>query len=165
MKQLLSGLCASALALSFAAASVAPANAAPIYVPKAEAASPAFDVETIQYRDNWDNDGWDNDGWYRRDNRRMIRKMRRGDNYAYHNGYRGYRDYRPGYKQHGDYWYPAAAFIAGALITGAIVNNSRRVDVNAHEDWCYDHYRSYREWDNTWKPIGAPRRQCNSPFD
>jgi hypothetical protein len=33
-----------------------------------------------------------------------------------------------------------------------------------HIDWCYDQYRSYREWDNSWKPLRGPRRECVSPF-
>ncbi len=36
--------------------------------------------------------------------------------------------------------------------------------VDAHIEWCYGQYRSYREWDNTWKPYRGPRRQCFSPF-
>ncbi|TIR42250.1 MAG: BA14K family protein, partial [Mesorhizobium sp.] len=30
--------------------------------------------------------------------------------------------------------------------------------------WCYDRYRSYRAWDNTFQPYGGPRQQCWSPF-
>lgn len=33
-----------------------------------------------------------------------------------------------------------------------------------HIDWCYGQYRSYREWDNSWKPLRGPRRQCISPW-
>lgn len=33
-----------------------------------------------------------------------------------------------------------------------------------HIDWCYDQYRSYREWDNSWKPLRGPRRECVSPY-
>ncbi|OHV90837.1 BA14K family protein [Mesorhizobium sp. ORS 3428] len=34
----------------------------------------------------------------------------------------------------------------------------------AHVRWCYDRYRSYRAWDNTFQPIYGPRRQCISPY-
>ena len=115
MKKLLSGLCASALALSFGVASVAPVNAAPVYVPQTVA--PAADVLNVQYRmrgDRWDGDRWDGDR-----NDRWRRVYRRGDGY-YLNGHRGYRYHRPGYRRYGEYWFPAAAFLAGALITGAI---------------------------------------------
>ena len=35
---------------------------------------------------------------------------------------------------------------------------------SAHVRWCYDRYRSYREWDNTFQPYNGPRRQCISPY-
>ena len=35
---------------------------------------------------------------------------------------------------------------------------------NAHVAWCYDRYRSYRAYDNTYQPYGGPRRECRSPY-
>jgi hypothetical protein len=35
---------------------------------------------------------------------------------------------------------------------------------DAHEEWCYGTYRSYRAWDNTFKPYDGPRQQCRSPY-
>ena len=35
---------------------------------------------------------------------------------------------------------------------------------SAHVAWCYDRYRSYRAWDNTYQPYHGPRRQCWSPY-
>ncbi|MGX9177379.1 BA14K family protein [Mesorhizobium sp. BHbdii] len=35
---------------------------------------------------------------------------------------------------------------------------------SAHVRWCYDRYRSYRAWDNTFQPYGGPRQQCWSPY-
>ncbi|MCP4129056.1 MAG: BA14K family protein, partial [Gammaproteobacteria bacterium] len=35
---------------------------------------------------------------------------------------------------------------------------------NAHLDWCYNRYRSYRDRDNTFQPYNGPRRQCISPY-
>jgi hypothetical protein len=35
---------------------------------------------------------------------------------------------------------------------------------SAHVAWCYDRYRSYRAWDNTYQPYHGPRRLCWSPF-
>jgi hypothetical protein len=35
---------------------------------------------------------------------------------------------------------------------------------NAHVAWCYDRWRSYREYDNTYQPFHGPRRECRSPF-
>lgn len=34
----------------------------------------------------------------------------------------------------------------------------------SHEEWCYGTYRSYRAWDNTFKPHRGPRQQCRSPY-
>ncbi|SIT60024.1 hypothetical protein BQ8794_90189 [Mesorhizobium prunaredense] len=61
----------------------------------------------------------------------------------------------------GSRWLPT-----GALITGAIVNNQyRRVyRGDAHMEWCYSRYRSYRAYDNTYQPYYGPRRQCFSPY-
>jgi hypothetical protein len=36
---------------------------------------------------------------------------------------------------------------------------------NAHIRWCYDRYRSYRAYDNTFQPYNGPRQQCYSPYD
>jgi hypothetical protein len=35
---------------------------------------------------------------------------------------------------------------------------------NAHVRWCYNRYRSYRTWDNTFQPYNGPRQQCWSPY-
>jgi hypothetical protein len=34
----------------------------------------------------------------------------------------------------------------------------------AHIRWCYNRYRSYRSWDNSFQPYHGPRRQCVSPY-
>ncbi len=34
----------------------------------------------------------------------------------------------------------------------------------AHVRWCYNRYRSYRAYDNTFQPYNGPRRQCWSPY-
>ena len=35
---------------------------------------------------------------------------------------------------------------------------------NAHLQWCYRRYRSYRASDNTFQPYHGPRRKCISPY-
>jgi hypothetical protein len=85
----------------------------------------------------------------------------------YYNGHRGYREHRRGYRRHGNAWYPAAAFLGGAIIGGAIANSQSAPRVRSggsHVQWCYDRYRSYRASDNTFQPNNGPRRQCNSPY-
>ena len=167
MKKLMSGLLATTLAASFAVASAIPANAAPVFVPKSDTAQ-RTDVQTVQY-DPWRRahrmDRRFDHRVDRRIDRRFDRRFARND--GYYNGYRGYRSYHHGYRRHGDLWFPAAAFLAGALITGAIVNdNAPRYSGNSHVSWCYDHYRSYRAYDNTFNPgKNRPRQVCYSPYD
>jgi hypothetical protein len=137
-------------------------------VPKAPVAS---DVTNVQYyRDEgprrWRGDGprrWRGDG------------PRRG----WHGGHRGYRDYRSGYRRHNDgYWYPLAAFGAGAIIGGAIASQPRYVEpapapvyrsggsgLNPrHYEWCAGRYRSYDSYSNSFQPYNGPRQTCYSPF-
>ncbi|MDX8517616.1 BA14K family protein [Mesorhizobium dulcispinae] len=151
MNRIASGLLAAALSASFIAAEMVPVNAQPTYVPQPQGLS--SDVQTVQYRD-----------WRR--HRSFNRDFSRRNGAVYWNGHRGYREYRRGYRRHGDYWFPLAAFATGALITGAIVNseNNRVYRGDAHVQWCYDHYRSYRASDNTFQPNYGPRRQCVSPY-
>ncbi|MDX8436494.1 BA14K family protein [Mesorhizobium sp. M4B.F.Ca.ET.215.01.1.1] len=153
MNRIASSLLAAALSASFVAADVMSVNAQPIYAPQPQGLS--SDVQTVQYQE-----------WRR--HRTISRNRvysRNGD--MYWNGHRGYREYRRGYRRHGDFWFPLAAFATGALITGAIVNSNRtRVyrGGDAHVQWCYDRYRSYRAWDNTFQPYNGPRQQCYSPY-
>jgi hypothetical protein len=147
VKKLMSAMLATTMATTFAIASVVPLNAAPLFVPKTETAQTG--VQTVQYQP------WRKMG--RRAARNDGRFYRRGD-VNYYNGHRGYRTYHRGYREYNGFWFPAAAFIAGALVTSAI-NNAPRSG-SAHVQWCYDHYRSYRAWDNTYQPYNGPRRQC-----
>jgi hypothetical protein len=104
-------------------------------------------------------------------------------NHRRRDSYRYYR-HRP------DYWVPPAAFALGAIIGGAIaaapppyygppvyrgpiyrgpvyrgpVYRDRVYGGSAHANWCYNRYRSYRAWDNTFQPYHGPRRQCWSPY-
>ncbi|WP_309086059.1 BA14K family protein [Chelativorans sp.] len=34
----------------------------------------------------------------------------------------------------------------------------------AHVNWCYARYRSYRPYDNSFQPYNGPRRACISPY-
>jgi len=147
MNKIATGLLATTLSVSFAAAAIVPADAAQIFVPQAPSAP---NVQAVDYQP-----------WMRHRNFRVSRS-----DGMYWNGHRGYREYRRGYRRHGDYWFPLAAFATGALITGAIVNsqNNRVYRGNSHVQWCYDRYRSYRASDNTFQPYNGPRQQCYSPY-
>lgn len=89
---------------------------------------------------------------------------------GWYNGHRGYREARPGYRYHNGYWFPLAAFAAGALIGGALAEPSApraapSAGINPkHYDWCFSRYRSYRSYDNTFQPNYGPRQQCLSPY-
>ncbi|TIU48250.1 MAG: BA14K family protein [Mesorhizobium sp.] len=155
MNRITTGLLAATLSATFVAAEVVPVTAQPAYVPLSQAATP--DVQTVQYRE------WRRNRSFDRNFSRNRSFSRNGD--MYWNGHRGYREYHPGYRRHGDYWFPLAAFATGALITGAIVNENNRVyEGNAHVQWCYNHYRSYRASDNSFQPNNGPRRECRSPY-
>lgn len=88
---------------------------------------------------------------------------RRGwrDDRGMYNGHRGYRERRPGYRYHNGYWFPLAAFGAGALIGGAIASD--RGNGSSHVAWCESRYRTYRASDNTYVASGGVRRTCVSP--
>jgi len=147
MTKFLSGAIATVLAATFAVASVAPLNAAPVYVPNTApvANGNGGSVEQVQYR--WRRGG---PGYYR--------------------GFRGYRYARPGYRYYNGWWFPGAAFVTGAIIGGALAAQSepiyrpRNYGGGDHVEWCYNRYRSYRASDNTYQPYEGPRRQCVSPY-
>ena len=150
MNGLMSGIMATSIVTSLAAASATPAMAVPAFHPEGPKATTM--VEQVQYD-------------------RRYHVTRRGDGY-YMNGHRGYRDYRPGYRQYDDFWFPAGAFVAGALI-GSALNQPRYAEPrysattrygNSHVQWCYDRYRSYRASDNSFQPYNGPRQQCYSPY-
>ncbi len=160
MRKFLVGICALAMA---APLGIAPAMSAPISVP-----TPAYESANVVQAQ------YDSSRSYRGD-RRGDRRWRgdrnprfeyRGDNRAYYRGHRGYRSPRAGYRQLDGFWFPPAAFIAGAIIGGAMNQPQGRVvhPSAAHVEWCYDRYRSYRASDNTFQPYNGPRRQCRSPF-
>jgi len=167
MKKLFSALCASALAASIAVGGALPASAAPI-APQAPVAAKS-DVTQVQGNEvwkkrnwqgnqrrngNWNNNGkWNNGNW-----------NNNGPKYGWYKGHRGYPYKRPGYRYYNGFWFPAGAFIAGAVIGGAIANNNNNNYGNSHVQWCYDRYRSYRAYDNTFQPYNGPRQQCYSPY-
>lgn len=155
------------IAAAVLAGSILPSQAMPIVsAPQVDNAN----VVNVQY---WRDRGGYRDGWY--------------------GGHRGYRDYRHGYRQHDGYWYPLAAFGAGALIGGALaaptydepeyvepvpryVERPRYSEpvrryagpsagINPqHYDWCIGRYRSYDVGSNTFQPNYGPRQQCYSPY-
>ena len=169
MLRTMAGACAALMALTMPFATTA-ATAMPLTAP---AWTPPAVVQVQHDARNWERemrraqrgDRWGGDRWDRRDGRWDRRAERRGD--VYWRGHRGHREYRPGYRRHGDFWFPPAAFIAGAIIGGAIASQPpprQYYRGDPHLEWCYARYRSYRSSDNTFQPYHGPRRQCHSPY-
>lgn len=141
-------IAAAGISAAVLAGSLMPAQAMPVPTAPAGIATNAnTDATLVQYRRHG--------GWY--------------------GGYRGYRDYRPGYRRHNGYWFPLAAFGAGALIGGAIASQPRYVepapvygggdDINPrHYEWCAERYRSYDAYSNSFQPNYGPRQTCYSPY-
>ncbi|WP_309084973.1 BA14K family protein [Chelativorans sp.] len=170
-------LCA-AIALATALATMGSAASAPLVPPKAPEATPQVlrvqeDAWRRLLRDNdrnfdrrdlerhWDRDRRGNRGWDR-DRDRDHFERRAGSRHW--RGHRGFRDRRPGYRYHDGWWFPPAAFALGAIIGGTMSQQAVRPSGNAHVQWCYDRWRSYRASDNTYQPNNGPRRQCVSPY-
>ena len=110
MKRLTSYLCAAAMAASTISFGTVGANAQPLPAPSQLQShigtSNVIEVQRRDYRQ-------------RRDARSQRGFERRGDR-AYYRGHRGQRHARPGWRQHQGWWFPPAAFVAGAIIRGAI---------------------------------------------
>ncbi len=157
MKKFFSAFSAAAMSATFAIASIAPANAAPVFVPNAQTA-PSGDLVQVDYK-KWPKNKYSGNNKYHGNN------FRRNGNRAYYNGQRGYKYQRNGYRYYNGFWFPAGAFIAGAIIGGAINNgNNYSGGGSRHVQWCYDRYRSYRASDNSFQPYHGPRQQCYSPY-
>jgi hypothetical protein len=139
---------------------VIPAQAMPINRP-AITAGETTDVQQVQDRyylrrnQGWNN-GWNNNGayhqrdgrggWYRNDGGRYNdRGWRRNDRRNNAGAIIG-------------------GFAAGAIIGGALAAQPRQYSGNSNTQWCYNRYRSYRAYDNTFQPNHGPRRQCYSPY-
>ena len=133
-------LTAMAVALASTLTSFAPAQA--FQMPSAPAFSAHSAVTDVQYRD-------------RRDWRR--------DRYGWYRGHRGYRERRPGYRYYNGFWFPLAAFGAGAIIGGAVAAD-RGGYTSRHYAWCESRYRTYRASDNTYIASAGVRRICRSPY-
>ncbi|MCR6499192.1 BA14K family protein [Shinella sp. CPCC 101442] len=164
-----SGKCfAMAMSVLFAFTPVVPAGAMPLVSANTQSAGGQGDVKLVR------NNDWKSGQRYWRERRgdrhwradRGNRHWRgdRGYRHGWHRGHRGYRHARRGYRHHNGYWFPLAAFGAGAIIGGAIANDRGYVGGGSHVNWCANRYRSYRAYDNTFQPYGGPRRQCVSPY-
>lgn len=156
MKRLISIVCATAMTGATMLTGITAAQAMPM--PRSAPAQVSADVIHVQGRPHQS----------RRDQRRAgARGFERRGGHAYYRGHRGQRSPRAGWRQHQGWWFPPAAFVAGAIIGGAMSQQPARAAPrlsNAHINWCHNRWRSYRASDNTYQPYNGPRQQCRSPY-
>lgn len=107
------------------------------------------------------------DDWrdYRRDDWRRDEYRRPRDRDYWRNEYRHrpprhvYRDYGPGIAV----FPPIVRYGEPRYVEPR--RYPRRVTLSqAHVQWCYNRYRSYRAGDNSFQPYNGPRQQCYSPY-
>lgn len=180
MKKLFSIICAGSLSLAMGITGAVPAMAAGAIAKPAVSQPTSTAIQLAQFSEgnadgrrvldpsprriiregrNFDRRDWRSD---RRDYRSDRRASR---DYRDWRGHRGYRDRRAGYRRHSDgFWYPLAAFAAGAAIGSAVGNSGVRSGSSSHVNYCANRYRSYRASDNTFQPYNGPRQQCRSPY-
>jgi hypothetical protein len=110
-----------------------------------------------EFRREWrGNRHWDGNRHWRGDRRDWRRYNRRYYRPYYGRSYYGgsgiYFDFSvPSYR----YYEPRRYYAPRRVYRGGD---------SAHVQWCYNRYRSYRSWDNTYQPYNGPRRQCWSPY-
>jgi hypothetical protein len=148
-----SGLVAAGLAAVMAA----PASAAPLAPPAAMA--PSSGVALVKDSETLPPPGR-NEWWWRNRGKHIDRGHWGHDDWR-RDSWRHRRDYR-GRNRSGFY------FGLGIVPSYNYYVAPRRVyrsSSSAHVQWCYNRYRSYRAWDNTFQPYNGPRQQCYSPYN
>jgi len=166
------------IALGILSGVTAPSTAGPIMQP--DLSIPASTAAPTAVRDGWA--GGNNNGgnwrWRRSGNWNGGHghwnggggNWNDGDNWRWRHGRHHYHG--------GGYYDDGAAALLGlglGLGIGSMYNNYNYYDApprryyrtrvsSAHVQWCYNRYRSYRAWDNTFQPYGGPRQQCWSPY-
>lgn len=142
----LAGLSAPAAATPLAGASRAAAAST-------DTAGPASDIVQIRHRERCRGNRCGNRHWHRSQRHRHWNQHRWRHGGHYRHGPRYYRG--PGWGSGIYLGVPAYRYVPP--------RRHYRLSA-AHVSWCYDRYRSYREWDNTFQPYHGPRRQCHSPY-
>ncbi|UVK45977.1 BA14K family protein [Mesorhizobium sp. AR07] len=174
------------IALGILSGVTAPSAAGPMMQPDLSIPTSTAAPTVTPVRDSWagGNDrqfNGDNWRWRRSGNWNGGRHWNGGGNW---NGGRHWD--RGGWRHHyrgGGYYDDGAAAVLGlglGLGLGSMYNNYDYYDAppprryyrtyrtqrvsSAHVQWCYNRYRSYRAWDNTFQPYNGPRQQCYSPY-
>lgn len=173
MKRVVSGIVASCLAAGLVGSAISSVSAAPL--PFAKPEFPGANLQDVQFHPGADRHGFERHRFDRQRQERRVERPRfeRRSGWGYYNGHRGYREYRRGYRHYNGWWFPPAAFVAGAIIGGAIaqppvvaappVYAPVRLSA-AHVNWCTSRWKSYRVADNSFQPLNGPRQACVSPY-
>jgi hypothetical protein len=172
MKTLLShSIKTGLLALGLAAGLSAPVSAGPMS-PLTPSIPSSAAPEILPVRSDWAGGNNRGDYWaFNRHHRQWQGNRWQGHRWRRDNWRRGYRDnwrWRHNYRRH--YGGSGIYFGLGGFGIGPAFNDyyytPRRAyrGGSAHVRWCYNRYRSYRAWDNTFQPYNGPRRQCLSPY-
>jgi len=77
---------------------------------------------------------------------------------------RYYDDYYGGSDVYLDFYTPSYRYYDPAPVYPRRYYRRGVVMSAAHIEWCYNRYRTYREWDNTYVPRRGVRAQCISPY-
>lgn len=160
------------IALGIVSGITAPSVAGPIMQPSLAIPTSTAAPTVTDVRDSWA--GGNNGGNFR---------FRRSGNWSGHHWNGGRHWNHGGWRHRGGYggYYDdgaGAAILGLGLGLGSVYNNYNNYDYappqrryyragrisNAHVQWCYNRYRSYRSWDNTFQPYNGPRQQCYSPY-
>ncbi len=96
-------------------------------------------------------------------------------NSPYYSNHKGYQNRQPGYRYNNGFWFPPAAFIAGAIIGGALSQSQPSysyarpqtysyVYATPHIVWCQQHYRSYNIATDSFTGYDGYVHRCVSPY-
>lgn len=155
MKRTLSMLTFSGIVALGLVAGISPGQASALSVSgaggalKSVAASGTSDVVKVDNRKR---------RWHRRHHRRHWRHHRPGSGFYFEFGTGGYRHWPPVVVRP-PYYAPAPIYRPRY-----VPPRHARGLPTIHVRWCYNRYRSYRDWDNTFQPYHGPRKQCRSPY-
>ncbi|WP_414474247.1 BA14K family protein [Microvirga sp. M2] len=173
MKRVVSGIVVTCLAVGALGPAVSSASASPLSFVKPD--NSGAGLQQVQFRRDDDRNRVERRFDRPRHERRVERpRFERRGGWGYYNGHRGYRAYHPGYRQYNGWWFPPAAFLAGAIIGGAVASQPPVVVAPpayapvrlsaAHVNWCTNRWKSYRVSDNSFQPLSGPRQVCVSPY-
>lgn len=146
---------------------IGPLAAGPL--PQPSAIAPPANITLV--RDSSAGDGPWRDRWqWRRHHGDWRRGGWRGDHWRHHGGWDGddwrWRHHSWRYRHH---YHGSGLYFGLGLLPSynyyVAPRRHYRSSSSAHVQWCYNRYRSYRAWDNTYQPYNGPRRQCYSPYD